>query len=58
MLTYFSFSHRIDKMAFKREQFSWIIESVRRRGYQYIMKMSIVIKSKNGVDLMDFSAKE
>jgi DNA-binding winged helix-turn-helix (wHTH) protein len=45
-------------MAFKREQFSWIIESVRRRGYQYIMKMSIVIKSKNGVDSMDFSAKE
>jgi hypothetical protein len=58
MLTYFSFSPRIDKMAFKREQFSWIIESVRRRGYQHIMKMSIVIKPKKEVDSTDFSAKE
>ena len=45
-------------MAFKREQFSWIIESVKRRGYQHIMKMSIVIKAKKEVDSTDFSAKE
>jgi DNA-binding winged helix-turn-helix (wHTH) protein len=45
-------------MAFKREQFSWIIESVRRRGYQYVMKMSIVITPKKGVDSADFNMKE